>query len=630
MVSALCGLICLSVSLNAQQTLNRSVTAQNGEFIGFLEYRPADYASTEKHPMIIFLHGYGEKGNGTTQLNLIHCCGIPSYIRKGHNMQFTWNGKTESFVVLMPQLSPRYSFWQNFYVNELIDYAVENLNIDKDRIFVTGLSLGGGATWAYASETRSNAEKLAGIVPVVGPCMMADACNIAKASLPVLAVHSRDDKTASPECTTNAIRDIINCGSPSIPNLIMYPNGGHAVWLKRAYSTDHSYQNPNVYEWMLAQKRGAPGNKKPVANAGNNITLNGVSSTMLDGSASSDQDGKIVRYIWRKLSGPEGDTLLDANAAKAKPDWLFKSGTYRYELRTVDDRAEWDTDTVEVVAAVDVADNNKTPIAWAGNDTILFLPVDSVTLDGSYSADADGRIVKYLWEPVSGPDTAYIDNDTSAITKARQFITGVYRFRLTVTDDKGKKASDVINFDIRESNVLPVAVAGNDTSINHPDGELMLNGSGSYDGDGQIAQYSWKKISGGETMIQQANAASTKVKLGEEGIYVFELEITDDVGGKGKDSIEITYNKGKLPEEITLYPNPAVNSVTLRIANEERGEIKIMVLDMTGRKVYERVVNKNAESMIIELPVIQYQNGLYTVKIISAENTRAIKLLRRR
>src|SRR5678816_4190256 len=111
------------------QTFEKSVVAANGERIGFLEYRPPDY-SGPKHPMIIFLHGIGEKGNGTTQLKKVNCCGIPSYIRRGNKMRFTWQGKTESFVVISPQLSKKYSRWQSFYTEELIKYAKASLNID--------------------------------------------------------------------------------------------------------------------------------------------------------------------------------------------------------------------------------------------------------------------------------------------------------------------------------------------------------------------------------------------------------------------------------------------------------------------------------------------------------------------
>jgi hypothetical protein len=296
-------------------------------------------------------------------------------------MRFTWNGKTESFVVLIPQLNPKYNLWQSFYINELINYATENLRINPNRIFVTGLSLGGGGTWLYASESVSNARRLAGIVPVVGPCQMSNGCNIARANLPVLAVHALDDKKASPACTTNAIKEINSCGATVSPNLIMYPTGGHAVWLKRAYSVDHEYQNPNVYEWMLAQDKSLHPNKKPRARAGGDQSVADGATSTINGTESSDPDGKILRYMWRKISGPAGGNISNAIAAATKITSL-NTGTYKYELKVVDDRAEWSTDTIMVKVGNGGPLTNAAPIADAGDNQAIVLPVSSGILDG--------------------------------------------------------------------------------------------------------------------------------------------------------------------------------------------------------------------------------------------------------
>src|ERR1041384_655690 len=141
-------LLCLSaliVLTVSAQHVPKSLTAANGQFIGFYQYTPTNYSSTPntKHPLIIFLHGIGERGNGTTDLKNILGLGVPGAINAGHNMTFTWNGKTETFLVLSPQLSGAYGGWQNFYVDEMIEYAKKNLRIDENRIFLTGLSLGG-------------------------------------------------------------------------------------------------------------------------------------------------------------------------------------------------------------------------------------------------------------------------------------------------------------------------------------------------------------------------------------------------------------------------------------------------------------------------------------------------------
>lgn len=130
-------------------------------FIGFYEYKPTNYnaSPTTKYPLIIFLHGLGERGNGTTELTRVAANAIPRYIRDGDPMTFTWNGKTETFLVLSPQLSPNYGWWLSWYIEEMVNYAKQNLRIDTNRIILTGLSLGGGGTWTYSAGTSADEPK---------------------------------------------------------------------------------------------------------------------------------------------------------------------------------------------------------------------------------------------------------------------------------------------------------------------------------------------------------------------------------------------------------------------------------------------------------------------------------------
>jgi len=103
--------VLLGVSTQGQQ-IAKGLTAGNGKYIGFYEYKPADYKPAgEKYPLIIFLHGISERGNGTTELSKVLAQAIPRYINKGHKMTFTWNGKKETFLVLSPQLSLSYGNW---------------------------------------------------------------------------------------------------------------------------------------------------------------------------------------------------------------------------------------------------------------------------------------------------------------------------------------------------------------------------------------------------------------------------------------------------------------------------------------------------------------------------------------
>jgi predicted esterase len=328
------------------------IDGPRGNKIGFIQFLPPGYSKTSpvRHPLIIFLHGIGEKGTGLhPDIDRLDCCGIPKYIEEGNTMEFSWLGKTESFVVLYPQLASKYGTWQTYYVEELLRYAKKSLNIDSDRVFLTGLSLGGGGTWVYASASLHNAQNLAGIVPVVSPCFMTNGCNIANAKLPVLAIHVLDDKMASPNCTINAIKSINDCGAEAKPNLVMYQTGSHYIWVKRAYDTSYDYFSPNVYEWMLAQNRRLKPNIKPVANAGKNVTISGFAgSAVLDASASTDPDGKIVRYVWQKTSGPAAGILHDEVTANPRLTGLNLPGVYTFQVRAIDDRAEWSTADVKI------------------------------------------------------------------------------------------------------------------------------------------------------------------------------------------------------------------------------------------------------------------------------------------
>ena len=197
-------IIIISIPVDAQQTAKKiPYPASPDSIIGFLEFRPADYGS-QLHPLIIFLHGRDERGNGSTQLNSLKVNGIPGYCANGAAMKFMHDGKPSSFVVLSPQLSMQYGSWPVFYVKEMIKYAKANLQVDTNRIYITGLSLGGGGVWAAITESAELTSTIAAAAPVCGTQEMNDGnfCKTVGAThLPVWAFHSIDDKTVRVDAT---------------------------------------------------------------------------------------------------------------------------------------------------------------------------------------------------------------------------------------------------------------------------------------------------------------------------------------------------------------------------------------------------------------------------------------------
>jgi predicted esterase len=563
-----------SLSLNAQQ-VQKHLKASNGTQIGFLEYKPTDYSTSKpKYPLIIFLHGIGERGNGTTDLPRVSGVGIAKLIKNGNPMRFTYNGKTETFLVLSPQLSSSYGKWQPFYIDAMIEYAKANLNVDPNRIYLTGLSLGGGGVWGFSSETLEHASELAAIVPICGTCALSSPANVANGDVAVWAFHAQDDNRVSVTCTKNAIA-AIKAKNPSIaPKMTIWPTGKHVIW-DRVYDPSKGYvKGPNIYQWFLSHSRNGAvvtaKNKKPVANAGADISLNaGVTTAKLNGSASKDPDGQITSYTWRKVSGPASGIMSATSEQIAQLTSITLPGTYEYELKVVDDKGASAVDKVKVKVAKKQDEPNKKPRADAGENISITLPTSAATLSGTGSRDEDGKIASYKWTKVSGPTAFKIVNPASAITSITSLKAGKYIFRLTVADDSKATAFDDVQVIVKaavKENIAPQARAGNDIHITLPVARAQLNGSASTDEDGSIVSYTWTKVGGpGSFKIIDGNKATATVQNLKEGTYTFRLTVKDNGKRASSDNV-LVYVKRAAP--VTSNRAPLVRageSVTITL-----------------------------------------------------------------
>jgi hypothetical protein len=360
----------MSLMVQGQQQVAKSIRAGNGVNIGYYEFTPKGYSKNQNHPLIIFLHGVSERGNGGKDLSKVLRVGIPKMIKKGHNMEFSYQGKKESFVVLSPQLSNSYGSWQPFYIEELISYAKKNLGIDENRIYVTGLSLGGGGVWSFVSK-EANAKEIAAALPVCGTCMLNNPGSVAKANLPVWAFHAKNDTRVSVNCTLGAIERINLLKPNPKAKQTIWASGNHSIW-------DKVYNDKGTYEWLLSQKRNGkpsntdnnngggndnqkpsseennnkpnpPGNKRPVSDAGTDkVTYN--SSAFVNGGNSHDPDGKIVKYEWKKISGPSSYKFANDRYYKSKIVGL-SVGTYIFSLTVTDNKGATATSQVKVKRA---------------------------------------------------------------------------------------------------------------------------------------------------------------------------------------------------------------------------------------------------------------------------------------
>ncbi|MBL7740632.1 MAG: hypothetical protein JNK14_15550 [Chitinophagaceae bacterium] len=197
---------------------------------------------------------------------------------------------------------------------------------------------------------------------------------------------------------------------------------------------------------------------------------------------------------------------------------------------------------------------NNTPVADAGADQVITLPVNQVSLAGS-GTDNDGSISSYAWTKVSGPAGETIAGPSSANTTVTGLVAGIYIFKLTVTDNKGATGSDDTRVTVNPApgNIPPIANAGSDQTISLPASQVILSGSGT-DNDGTISSYAWVKVSGpaGETIAAPSSANTTVTGL-VAGIYVFKLTVTDNMGAIGSDEIQVTVNTPASSGNLDLF-----------------------------------------------------------------------------
>jgi len=211
---------------NAQQPceLARSFQVQ----MKYLRYLPKDYDQAESWPLLLFLHGAGERGG---DLNLVKKHGPPKLIDAG---------KDFPFIVVSPQC-PGGRWWEPVELAALLDEIVEKHKVDPDRVYVTGLSMGGFGTWSLAAYQP---ERFAAIVPICGggePFTTRLFSHV-----PVWVFHGAKDFAVPIERSEKMVEAMKKAGGNI--KFTVYPEAGHDSWTE-------TYDNPELYDWLLQQKR---------------------------------------------------------------------------------------------------------------------------------------------------------------------------------------------------------------------------------------------------------------------------------------------------------------------------------------------------------------------------------------
>jgi predicted peptidase len=196
--------------------------------MGYLLYLPKEYEKQSSWPLVLFLHGAGERGDN---INLVKTHGPPKLIAAG---------KDFPFIVVSPQC-PKDKWWEPIELVALLDEIAGKYKVDPERVYVTGLSMGGFGSWRLAAHAP---ERLAAIAPICGGGETYWAKQISH--LPVWAFHGAKDGAVPLERSQAMIDALKKQGAE--PKFTIYPEAGHDSWTE-------TYDNPEFYEWLLLQKR---------------------------------------------------------------------------------------------------------------------------------------------------------------------------------------------------------------------------------------------------------------------------------------------------------------------------------------------------------------------------------------
>ncbi len=216
------------------------VLTVGGHSISYLLYLPKQYSSEAssastsqgRWPLILFLHGRGESQG---PLSVVKKWGPPYFIDHGADFHY---------IVVSPQCPPAPKSWpqpeEQALLLSLLDHLTNTFKVDAERIYLTGLSMGGFGSWRMAADHPG---RFAAVVPICGGGDPADAAKLK--DLPIWVWHGAADPVVPVKRSIDMVQAIKNAGSSTI-RLTTLEGVGHNSW-QAAYAT------PDLYDWLDRQ-----------------------------------------------------------------------------------------------------------------------------------------------------------------------------------------------------------------------------------------------------------------------------------------------------------------------------------------------------------------------------------------
>lgn len=306
----------------------------------------------------------------------------------------------------------------------------------------------------------------------------------------------------------------------------------------------------------------ATSNIAPIANAGafQNVVVG--ATTTLNGAGSSDANGDAITYLWSIVSKPVGSSALLINPTSVNPTFAPDiTGSYVFRLVVNDGRLSSEASTVTVTAST----VNIAPVANAGAAQSV-VTGSTVTLNGSASNDANGDTLTYSWTFVSKPtgSSASLSSSTAANPTFSANLAGSYVLRLVVNDGSLSSTASTVTITASNANLAPVANAGGGLNV-YVGTTVTLNGTGSYDPNGDSLRYAWafvSKPSGSSATLSGASTATPSFITDVSGSYVIALAVGDGTLASQISTTTITASPVPVASSVALYLFGGTNNNT--------------------------------------------------------------------
>ncbi len=227
------GCATVSKTLSGQQTEHEFEKTMKKELaLDYLLFLPEGYAESEKEwPLMLFLHGAGERGD---DLELVKKHGPPKIVELQPDFPF---------ILVSPQC-PK-GVWWNDKLDELealLDEITKEYAVDESRVYLTGLSMGGFGTWALGARCP---ERFAAIAPICGGGSFVHRHSLQ--DMPTWVFHGAKDGVVPLHESERMVEALRKRGNEEV-RFTVYPEAGHDSWTE-------SYNNTELYEWFLKHQK---------------------------------------------------------------------------------------------------------------------------------------------------------------------------------------------------------------------------------------------------------------------------------------------------------------------------------------------------------------------------------------